>query len=309
LTLVGHAGTVKSVAFRPDGTMLAAVGIDGSVVLWNLETQQGDPFLTLGPEQVRCTAFSPDNRVVATSSRTEVVALHDLATGRSRTLRDASQGSTGAASLAFSPDGTTLAVGQQDGRITLWDIVTGGVQTTLEGHEDFVASLAFSPDGAILASSGGDRAMRLWNLATGQAVSLSHGGANTVVALGFSPDSRLLALGDQVSPVVRLWDVSGGCERAVLHGPEGSVVDAAISPDGRTLAAADLHGLVTFWNLVTLELWPARFRHAGIHSLAFAPDGRTLASGGFDGTVHIWDWPPPPTLCHQIKSVICDPSR
>jgi WD40 repeat protein len=63
----------------------------------------------------------------------------------------------------------------------------------------------------------------------------------------------------------------------------------AISPDGNTLAAADFHGTVTFWNLVTLKTQPKRLSHRGVRTLAFAPDGRSLATGGFDGKIHFWD--------------------
>jgi WD40 repeat protein len=111
------------------------------------------------------------------------------------------------------------------------------------------------------------------------------------MALAFSPDGRLLALGDHVSAVVRLWDLTAGAERAALRGPTGAVVGVAISPDGTTLAAADYQGVVTFWDLATLEVRPGRLRHAGVRSLAFAPDGRALATGGFDGTIHLWAFP------------------
>ena len=35
-TLVGQSGTVKSLSFRPDGSMMASVGVDGSIVMWEL---------------------------------------------------------------------------------------------------------------------------------------------------------------------------------------------------------------------------------------------------------------------------------
>jgi WD40 repeat protein len=133
--------------------------------------------------------------------------------------------------------------------------------------------------------------VRIWEVSAARQRFAIDSLARTHVALTYSPDSRLLVLGDQVSPVVRIWDVVTGTELAVLDGPTGAVVTVAISPDGSTLAAADYKGLVTFWDMATLEVRPKRLRHAGVHSVAFAPDGRTLATGGFDGTIHLWDWP------------------
>jgi len=291
-TVTGHKGSVGSVAFRSDGAMLASVGVNGSIVLWNVATQQGDSFPPLGPGQNRCVAFSPDGKLLATGSRTEPVALHDLEVDETWPLCDPSAGSAGAKCVAFTSDGCTLAVGQKDGRITLWNIATRLEQSVLPGHTEFVATLVFAPDGRSLVSSGGDRTVRLWDLATGQARFMILGQESMFVSLAFSPDSQVLILGDQQSPVVQLRDVATGSERAVLHGPEGNVLAVAISPDGHTLAAGDFHGLIYSWHLPTLQLSPSRLVHAGIQTLAFAPDGYTLASGGFDGTVYLWDWPP-----------------
>ncbi len=290
-TLVEHVGAIMSVAFSPDGSLLATVGGDGSVVLREPSALRGYPLQQSGSVPVRCLSFTPDGKVMATGSRTAPVALHVLNTEVQQSLDDEADVTVGAASLAFAPDGTTLAVGQQDGRITFWDVATGKLRSALEGHDDFVAALSFAPDGTTLASSGGDRSVRVWEPATGRERLAIRSPSNTVVALSYSPDSRLLALADPVSPVVRLWDVSAGIERAAVRGTEGPVVAVAISPDGTTLAAAGLHGRITFWDFATLAVRPVQLNHAGTRSLAFAPDGLSLATGGFDGTIHLWDWP------------------
>jgi WD40 repeat protein len=151
--------------------------------------------------------------------------------------------------------------------------------------------MAFTPDGAMLATSGSDRLTRIWDLVAGRERYAIKSDLNTYMAVAFSPDGRLLALGDHVSKIVRLWDMTTGKERALLRGSAGAVVSVAISHDGTTLAAADYQGVVTFWNLATLEVRPGRLTSAGAHSLAFAPDGRALATGGFDGTIHLWAFP------------------
>jgi hypothetical protein len=291
-TLTAHEGSVGSVAFRSDETMLASVGINGSIVLWDLTTHQGDSFPPVGAGQNRCVAFSPDSKLLAIGSLTRPVALHSLEVNETRSLSDSCAESAGAKCLAFAPDGQTLAVGQRDGRITLWNVATRREESVLSGHTELVSSLVFAPDGRSLVSSGGDRAVRLWDLTTGQLRFTIPGPKSMLVSFAFTPDSQVLALGDHQSSVVRLWDTATGSERAVLDGPESDVLALAISPDGHTLAAGDFHGLIYSWHLPTLQLSSSRLAHAGIQTLAFAPDGCTLASGGFDGTVYLWNWPP-----------------
>jgi WD40 repeat protein len=290
-TMIANSGMVKAVAFRPDGAMLLSVGFDGSMAILDLAARRENPDRPQGVGRVRCAAFSADSRVLAVSTATTSVSLHDLVDHQSRTLNDVRASTTGAVCLAFSPDGATLAVGQQDGRITLWDAGTGRNRSTLPGHAEFVASMAFASAGATLASSGGDLATRVWDLATGREVLGISSPKTAFVALAFSADGRLLCLGEPTSPAVRIWDVTRGVEHAILRGPTAAVVALGISPDGATLAAADYRGAVTFWDLATLKLRSRRLRHAGVRSLAFAPGGRALATGGFDGTIHLWASP------------------
>ena len=293
-TLVDQAGAIRSVAFSPDGKLLATVGGDGSLVLRDPASRRGYSLRPAGSDPVRCLAFGPDGKTLATGSRTAAVALYDLDTVGSRALDDEAAATAGAAGLAFAPDGATLAVGvsgDRRGSSRSGTSSRDGWWFVLAGHADFVASLAFAPDGATLASTSGDRSVRLWDVSTGRERLAIRGQASTFVALSFSPDGRLLALADPVSPVIRLWDVATGIERDALNGPAGAIVALAISPDGATLAAAGRQGLVNCWDLATSKIRPMRLRHAGAYSLAFAPDGHTLASAGVDGTVHLWDWP------------------
>jgi WD40 repeat protein len=290
-TLIGHSGTVKSIAFRPDGAMLFSVGVDGSFMMWDRPSPPDGWFVPRGPGQVRCAAYSPDNQLLALANATSTVALLDLRDHETQSLNDPSAGSLGAACLAFAPDGATLAVGQENGYVTLWDPATRQKRSSLGRHHQFVRSLAFSPDGRVLASSGGDGAVRIWDVPTLRERFLIASTTTPFAALTFSLDGRLLMLSDQVSPVVRLWDMTTGTECIPLRGPSGAVLTLAISPDGATLAAADYKGQITFWDLATLEVRPDRLRHAGVHALAFASDGLALATGGFDGTIHLWDWP------------------
>jgi WD40 repeat protein len=288
---VGHPGTVRSIAYRSDGAVLSSVGVDGSIAIVDLARRIGRPYTPPGVGRLRSAAFSPDNRLIALGKLTDKVVLHDLAEAATFDLDDPASLTAGAASVAFAPDGDTLAVGQQDGQISFWNAATGSRRRSLAGHSEFVASLAFSSDGTTLASCGGDHRARIWDLPAGRERFSIPSSTQTFGPLAISPDGTLLALADHVSPVVRIWNATTGQLQSALRGVSGSVESLAISSDGAVLAAADLKGLVTFWDLSTLEVCPTRLSHQGVHTLAFAPDGRALATGGFDGTIHIWDFP------------------
>ena len=162
-------GPTFSVAFSPNGKVLAAGTAEGQVRLWRVA--DGQPLLTceghLGA--VWSVAFSPDGRLLASASTDGTVRLWNVDTGQS--LQTLAGHTHQVWSVAFSPDGRLLASGSTDGTVRLWEIPTGQSLQTLAGHTHLVRSVAFSPDGRLLASGSFDQTVRLWNVDT---VSYTH---------------------------------------------------------------------------------------------------------------------------------------
>jgi hypothetical protein len=220
--LQGHTSPVLTLAFSPDGSLLAsgsgdeATNTDSVIRLWDVGTNQTTAVLEGHTAPIRALAFSPDGTLLASAGLDGIVRLWDVV---SATLARELAGHDGPVlAAAFNPAGTRLATAGEDGIIRLWDLETGEA-LEYEGHESPVDALAFSPDGSLLASAGGalpdpgDNTVHLWDVAAGElAATLDDYGADDtalVTDLVFSPDGTALAfvsVQDGTS-TVRLWGV------------------------------------------------------------------------------------------------------
>src|SRR5262249_15229846 len=143
-----HAGGVMSIAFAPDGRVLASGGLDERVRFWDVSTGEARPKLTEGA-RVFSIAFAPDGRTLACLLQKGTVSLWDVPAAKKRNSFEAYTAWRG---LAFSPDSQTVASGGWDGTVGLWNATNGQERGFLAGHKSEVTALAFAPDGRILAS-------------------------------------------------------------------------------------------------------------------------------------------------------------
>jgi WD40 repeat protein len=321
--LCGHADSVTTVMFSPDGKTLASDGGDNSIKLWDVSTGQERATLGGHAKAIQGMVFTPDGTTLASGGE-DGLRLWDVMTGKQLAALDDQAG--GVVALAVSPDGKLLASADREKAIRLWNLASRETTAVLKGRGD---EIAFSPDGTRLASTSlRDETTCLWDMAAGKNVAKVQG-----YGVLFSADGKTLvtACGDKA---VRLWDVPTGKERAAL--PAVRLPWVSISPDGRTLAVWADHGdprvirlwdvalakevgslpksnevvhavvfspdskslamgddsRIVLWDVSTWRRWAACQGHTDdVCCVAFSPDGKVLASGSHDNTVRLWDLP------------------
>lgn len=293
LSLTGQGSVVWSfsVTDTPDGSLLASIGDNNTIVLWNLA---GDParghWLSAGEGGVLGLDFSPDGSVLASAGEDGAIRLWD--SRRGEPIGAPLMGHDGGARrVVFRPDGGTMASVGRDRRVLLWDVVTRRPRVLGE-HEANVRDIAFSPGGGILASADDAGVIILWDVAAGRRVGdpiIAHDAE--IFDVEFSPDGRLLASAGW-DGAVRFWN-------PITRSPLGESVatgyaeiwDMEFSPDGALLAVAGSGVDVLLVDVATRAVVGTLLTNqtARIISLAFSPDGALLATGSTDSTIAIWD--------------------
>jgi len=273
--LEGTSGPIYSLAWSPDGRMLASAGY-GQVKLWDGVSRKEITTIEGHTSYVWGLAWSPDGSTLASASQDGSVKLWNTTSWENTAVLR-----TGwAFCVSWSPDGKYLVTGTASGKSQIWDIETNQVVRTLDAVSTII-SIAWSPDGHTIAVGQWDGKITLWNGDTGaQLKSLVATKARSDVnGLAWSPDGSLLASAHQDGKV-RVWDSKTGENLDIFTGHFGWIRGVAWSPDGHMLASTGEDAEIRVWKVATGQSI-AHLRPASLPtwSLAWSPDGKWLAAG------------------------------
>src|SRR5438552_1386387 len=128
-----HGNHVSSLAYSPDGKVLASAGYDNAVRIWDPAT--GKELRKLGGSYnpLSSVSFSPDGKTIVAGSYDNVIRFWDAASGN--LVRQFINNQGGIQAVLYAPDGKTVATRGWDNVIWLWDARTGKQLRRFEGHE------------------------------------------------------------------------------------------------------------------------------------------------------------------------------
>ena len=249
---IAHRDMVESLAFSPDGKMLAS-GSFREVKLWQRSALGSK--IELGDKPATCIATSNDGVMLATGGDDGIIRLWDAETRKS--VGDLTGSSSPVKQLSFSPDGTTLASGSQDKTLRLWDIKQRKIFSHAQIPEE-IGAMCWTAPGTQIAVGGVEGIIRFWKvpdaaegeMTLGKAVLQGHRGAVTALATIPNDATHLLSGGEDGT--IRRWNItSGSASKQMNHG--SPVAAIAVRKDARRFASAGKDGVAKLWNAETVQ--------------------------------------------------------
>ncbi len=309
-----HLSTLsgETLAFSPDGEILASRDTDGTIRLWNpatgeqlrtfvppepTDTNQRPPIVRRPAPQIKTLAFSPNGSTLLSRDDHGTIQLWDVADGRLLSTTDTRTGPglIYKFASAFSRDKPIFMSADETGAVHTWNTTTGDHLSTfnLKGHEDWGSTLGFSADGTTLMSVSSLRqgnTVRSWDIdgnKEGAPMTLQQLSVRN--AATFSPDGKTLAGVTDDTNTIGLWDLQTGTQRATLVGHTWFVETTTFSSDSGLLASGDRTGAIYVWDTVSGHRKKTLEGHQmSVKALAFSPDSSTLASVSHR-SLRLWD--------------------
>jgi WD40 repeat protein len=243
-SLSAHTSWVWSVAFSPDGQLLASSSEDCTIRLWHPQTQRLIHTLSGHHNAVLSVCFSLDGETLASGSLDGSIKLWQVSTGQCYRTLQGHQG--GVWSVTISPDGTRIATSSQDQTIRLWELATGESVRVLTGQASWLRCVAFHPDGQLLASGSADGVLKLWQVNTGECIHTIQAFDSPILSIAYSPNGNILALAG-ADGTIQLWDNTTHQCVHILQGHHKWVRFITFSPDGQWLASCSQDETIRLW--------------------------------------------------------------
>ena len=288
--------SVRQIALRSDGVMVAATGDGYSARTWNIDDNQPTATLSGRTGLIATIAYVPDSPLIVAGDVDGYVRLWTDDAAKDETEY---RGDGKVLGLSFATNSDTLAAFFEDGLCRKRDLRTSEAAAGKYFFTgDGITTMDYSWSTHRVATANNVGYVMIWDWDTTKQLRCFNSRHGQVLHVAFDPTGKRLATVG-LTGVANIWDAETG--EYLLSLGEGKELEALrpLHSWMSSIAFSDNGGLLAVGgNLGTLEVVDLNGKrsllttqdHSGTtHAIAFSSEGRLLATAGDDKAIHVWD--------------------
>ncbi len=275
LAVMKEENPLRQITLHPGGTQVASITMDGTLSLWNAETNKKNDLWKGLQTGVTCMAFDSQGLYLATGHDNREVKLWNFKTGVELTTFSEHTGSV--QSVVFSPSGDRIVSAGKDSKIRIWGVNSGNQIAKSNYIPGTINQVTFSPDGERVTAACSENAIRLFDALNGQeTMSLERNvGCSSV---SFRADGERIVGTDGISGNIHIWDSPREHEYFLLLGHTDEVTHVSFSADGSQIQSESKAEHLAWEVSTRKEIQSVRKnRHAEFNNIS--SDGRWFVKG------------------------------
>jgi WD40 repeat protein len=295
-----YKSRVTSIAWSPNGMLVASTTQVGSVRIWNVAKRattlmypgdQNQNMYNAVTDAYNNLSWSPDGRFIAFGNNDDKIRVANVSNPQSQLLYVDAGSSQVVNTVVWSPDGKYIAFGGESANVYIRNLNNKPAFVTYTNTAPITA-LAWSRNGKFIASGGRDGKVHVWSVATGKDVFSTPNYSGKVTSLAWSPTALSLIASASSDSRVDVWDISKSyIENPVVPYEEkhaGSIDGVAWSPDGKEIVSGDEEGTLRIWDAATgsdLSIYQDYLHptlsntDVVVSAVGWSSDGRSIAIG------------------------------
>lgn len=256
--LLGESPKIESMAFSPDGKLLAVSGgapaVFGEIQIWNVAEKK----------QIGSYKLSLDSMY----------------------------------GISFSPDNARVAVGGADKSVRILNVADGKELMKFDNHSDWVFRTTFTTDGKRLLTGSRDRAMKLINAENGQLIDDINKLLEPVLCFSRHPSQDLILYGGELgnARIYKISDNQGRTAAnndnnlvKEFERQPGPVYAVAYSPDGNSVAIGGSGSEVRIYKSDGQRVSALTGHEGATFSIAWHPTKAEIFTAGYEGKIRVFE--------------------
>lgn len=285
-SIIKHGSSVQALAITPDGKQAISGDGNGTIIIWDIDSQKPLKTLPGGYNEIKSIAVTPDGQkfvstVVSGEGSYKGVQIWNL--HNTKKLFGNCRAETEVKTVAITPDSKYIVSGL-DNRIIIWDLESQTIFRELDDPDlRSIMSVVITPDGKYIIAGTFRHLLFVWDFKSGNKINVLS--CTAIHSIAVTPNSKqLIAAHDDES--MRLWDIAQGEELKKFYIHSNNVLNnaLAITPSGDFAISGDYS--IKVWHIQTGKIVASFSVESSVLSCAITSDGLTIVAGELSGRVH-----------------------